>query len=187
MNPANSDSNSQLRALREAFDLSFAQAPHALASSPEKLLAIRLNDARYAVRIAEIGGLYVDRRIMPLPTQVPELIGMAGFRGQIAPVYDLAALLGYARQTSPRWLILLRQRETIALAFDAFEAHFAVAPELVLRTQQAADAVPNAARPHLNEAVRTEHALLPIINLSSLLETIRRQGDLPARKGVLHE
>jgi chemotaxis signal transduction protein len=186
MSTATTDSNAQLRALREAFDLGFAQAPHALANSPEKLLAIRLNGAGYAVRVAEIGGLHLDRRIMPLPTQIPELIGMAGFRGQITPVYDLAALLGYARQTSPRWLILLRQRETVALAFDAFEAHFAVAPEQILRTQQTTSTAPDAARPHLNDAVRTETALLPIINLSSLLETIRRQGDLSARKGALN-
>lgn len=183
MNPANADTNPQLRALREEFDLGFARATQVQTGSPEKLLSIRLGGASYVIRIAEIGGLFVDRRIMPLPTDVPELLGVVGFRGQIAPVYDLSALLGYARQTSPRWLILLQQRETVALAFESFDTHFSVRPEQILHAQQTAASVPDAARQHLSDAVRTEHALLPIINLSSLLETIRQQNNLLPIKG----
>jgi chemotaxis signal transduction protein len=185
MNPTSPASNAQLLALREEFDRGFSQAPCMEMGSLEKLLAIRLGDGSYAIRIAEISGLYIDRRIMPLPTRVGTLLGVAGFRGQIAAVYDLAALLGYVRQTPPRWLVLLREREPVALVFDAFEAHLAVLPEQILRTDQAAAAAPDAARPHLNDAVRTEHALLPIINLQSLLKDIRRQGHPSMTQGAM--
>ncbi|MFI4940817.1 MAG: chemotaxis protein CheW [Burkholderiales bacterium] len=185
MNQTSSPSNAQVLALREEFDRGFSQAPRLGTGNLEKMLAIRLGDGSYAIRIADISGLYVDRRIMPLPTRIGAFLGVAGFRGQIAAVYDLAALLGYVRHTPPRWLILLRGREPVALVFDAFEAHFAVLPEQILRTDQAAAVAPDAARRHLNDAVRTAHALLPIINLQSLLEDIRRQGRLTMTPGAM--
>lgn len=164
-------------ALRQEFDLSFAQAPRVATGSLENLLAIRVGGDAYAIRIAEIGGLYADRRIMPLPTLVPELLGVAGFRGQIAPVYDLGALLGYARQAPPRWLILVRLREPLALAFDAFEAHFAVLPERIVSTSSDTPAESGAAHPHLCDAVRTDDTVRPIIHLQSLLDDIQRRAE----------
>ncbi|EJL90872.1 chemotaxis signal transduction protein [Herbaspirillum sp. CF444] len=176
MSQAKATSHAQLLALREEFDRDFTQAPSPENGSIEKLLSIRVGAGSYAMRVADIGGLYVDRRIVPLPSPVGALLGMAGFRGQIAAVYDLAVLLGYVRQTPPRWLVLLREREPVALAFDAFDAHLAVRSEHIFLADQVAAVAPAAARPHLNDAVRTEHALLSIINLTSLLKNIRDQN-----------
>jgi chemotaxis signal transduction protein len=169
--------------LRQEFDRSFAQAPRVEIEHVEKLLAVRLGNDPYAIRLAEIGGLYADRCIMPLPTPVPALLGIAGFRGQIAPVYDLAALLGYARQAPPRWLILTQLRDPVALAFDAFEAHFVVPAEQIVKTPDETSAAPAATRPHLSEVVHIDGAARPIIHLQSLLENIQRQGNLPIRPG----
>jgi len=186
MSQANVAPNAQLLALQKEFDHGFTLAPRMETGSLEKLLVIRIGDAKYAMKITDIGGLYVDRRIMPLPSPVGALVGMAGFRGQIAAVYDLAVLLGYPRKTPPRWLVLLREREPIALAFDAFEAHLAVPPEQIFVTEQAAAPVPSVVRPHLNDAVRTEHALLSIINIPSLLKDIRRQRHPSMKQGVIN-
>jgi len=186
MNQANATPNAQLLALREEFDHAFTQTTRLETSSLEKLLVIRIGGDNYAIRITDIIGLYVDRRIMPLPSPVNALLGVAGFRGQIAAVYDLAVLLGYVRQAPSRWLVLLREHEPVALAFDAFEAHLAVPSEQIFLSDQAPAAVPAAARRHLNDAVRTEHALLSIINLPSLLKDIRRQGHPSMRQGVIN-
>ena len=175
MTPTSPNTSQTLLTLRQEFDFSFAQPPRAATEIPENMLAIRLGGDAYAIRIAEVGGLYADRRIMPLPTPLPELLGVAGFRGQIAPVYDLAALLGYTRQTPPRWMILVRLREPVALAFDQFEAHFAVLPERIVSTSAAMPA--DATRPHLRDAVRSEDTVRPIIHLQSLLDDIQRRVD----------
>ncbi len=161
-----------LLALRQEFDRSFAQAPRMETARAESFLAVRVGADAYALRVAEIGGLFTDRRIMPLPTPMPELLGVAGFRGQIAPVYDLAALLGYARQTAPRWLILARLREPVALAFDTFEAHFSALPERIIAAEGK-----GAGRRHLGSAVRTDDAVRPIIQLQSLLEDIQLRAN----------
>ena len=174
--------NETVRALRQEFDLSFAQAPQMKMEAPVNFLAIRLEHDAYAIRVAEIGGLYTDRRIMPLPTPIPELLGIAGFRGQIAPVYDLAALLGYVRQTPPRWLILMQAREPVALAFDVFEAHFAVLSERIVTAHGAAEGAVGTSRKYLFDAVRTDDAIRPIIHLQSLLDNIQRQAALSVRQ-----
>lgn len=167
-------------ALRREFDGSFAQAPRLEREPLEGLLAIRLGGDPYAIRVSEIGGIHADRRIMPLPTPVPELLGVAGLRGQIAPVYDLAALLGYARASSPRWLILLRGTPTrlgVALAFDTFERHFSVSVRHIVPASVACTAQSGTAYPHLTDVIRTDEVVRPLISLPSLLQDIQGRAD----------
>ena len=172
MNAPASGLSETLLALRQEFDRSFAQAPRLETEPPENFLAVRVGGDAYALRVAEIGGLFTDRRIMPLPTPMPALLGVAGFRGQIAPVYDLAALLGYARQTAPRWLIMARRREPVALAFDVFDAHFSAFSASIIATEGR-----DAARLHLGSAVRIGDATRPIIQLQSLLDDIQLRAN----------
>ena len=123
---------------------------------------------------------------MPLPSPVAALLGMAGFRGQIAAVYDLAALFGYQRQTPPRWMVLSREREPVALAFDAFEAHLAVPMQQISLSNGTGTVLQDASRMYVDDVVRTDQVLYPIINLPSLLEDIRRQGQSPNRHGAIN-
>lgn len=163
-------------ALRQEFDRSFAQAPHAETAQREGLLAIRLGGDPYAVRLTEVRGLYVDRSIVPLPTPVPQLLGVTGFRGQIAPVYDLASLCGYARAPGTRWLILLKSQEPLALAFASFEMHLSIRSEQIVSTL---DDRP-ASYAKSDTAFHTAHcddAIRPIIDLPTLIRNIRRQAD----------
>ena len=80
--------------LRDAFDRSFAQAPSTEAAAVENLLAIRVGAHPYALRMAEVSGLFADKKVTRLPSPVSELSGIAGLRGAVLPVYDLAMLLG---------------------------------------------------------------------------------------------
>jgi purine-binding chemotaxis protein CheW len=157
--------------LRREFDRSFAVAPITELARFDNMLAVRIGGDAYAIRLTEVGGLYADRRIVPLPTPVPSLLGMAGFRGQLAPVYDLAALLGYTARSGagiPRWLVLARGRDVVALAFDAFEAQLVVPPERVMTSGV-------DARPHLRDAVQADDGLRPIVDLSSVLVDIHKR------------
>src|SRR5207237_842497 len=110
--------------LRRAFDRSFAEAPRSDVTSLEDLLEITVGVTPYALRITEVAGLFVDRKITPLPTTVPELLGITGFRGSILPVYDLAGMLAYpvATATKPRWLAIAAALP-VGLAFEGFDSH----------------------------------------------------------------
>jgi len=163
-------------ALRREFDASFAQAWRSETPPPQNLLAVRVGGDPYAIRVDEVAGLFVDRRIVPMPTPLSEFLGMAGFRGQIAPVYDLAALLGYRPRTPPRWLILVRFRHPVALAFEAFDEHLAVAPDQVV-TLVAHETPGRASRAHVFEALRVGDAVHPVIQLQSVIEQVQQRVD----------
>lgn len=177
MTAATSGLNDTVLALRQAFDLSFAQAPRTEVAQHERLLAIRMAGAPYAIRVAEIGGIYVDRRIMPLPTPLPQLLGVAGFRGQIAPVYDLASLCGYARAPSTRWLVLMRSAEPVALAFEGFDMHFSVASEHIASMPDQGLPQHRDSRALFSEAARSDEIVRPIIRLQSVLQEIHAHAD----------
>jgi purine-binding chemotaxis protein CheW len=157
----------RVEALREAFDRSFAQLPALEAVRTEDLLAIRVAGNPYALRVTEIAGLFADKVVVPVPSAVPELLGVSGLRGAIVPVYDLAALLGYSVHAATRWLVLARSREPVALAFDTFEAQLALSPQDVVSA--AGD------RPHMRGAVRAAGSLRPIAHLPSVLDEIHQR------------
>jgi purine-binding chemotaxis protein CheW len=163
------------RALRVEFDRGFAQPLRAPDAPHESLLAVRVGGAACALRTGDIRALYADRSVTPVPTPLAELLGVAVLRGQIVPVYDLAALLGYRPaampERAPRWLALARTHAA-ALAFDAFDAQLAVTADRLVSAAAGA----GAPRAHTHEAVRTDAAVLPIIALASVLDDVQRRS-----------
>lgn len=157
--------------LRREFDRGFAAARSSGPAQSEAFLAVRIGGDPYAIRLAEIAGLYAGRRVTPLPSPLAALLGVAAFRGQVAPVYDLAALLGYSARAAPRWLVLARSADVVALGFDAFEAQWVVPAQDVVASAGSA-----GARQHVREAVRAKDELRPIAHLPSVLEEIRKQA-----------
>jgi len=173
------DTRARLADLRREFDASFAAAPQGEAVERDNLLAIRIAGDAYALRVSQIAGLFADKVVTPLPTPVAELKGLAGFRGRSAPVYDLAALLGYPRSGKTRWLVLARAAGSLALAFDEFESHFAVASDMsageIVRSPGAVLKVSAALRPQVFDAVRYQGAMRPIVDIDTIIESIRQR------------
>lgn len=154
------------RALREEFDRAFALPPAMPDAGAQQLLAIRAGGQAYALRLAGIRGLYVDRRVQTLPSRLPELLGLTGVRGLAVPVFDLAALLGQPAQRTPRWLALAAGRHNAAFAFEQFEAHHAAQPE---------DFLPAPRHDFLQAAVRMDGAPRAVINLQALIDDLERR------------
>jgi purine-binding chemotaxis protein CheW len=152
--------------LRQIFDRSFIQVQHVESVATEDFLAIHVAGDPYALRLSEVAGLYAERKITPVPTNVAELKGIAAFRGTMVPVYDLAALLRYPPSSTARWIVRAANAP-VALAFDAFDRHCrlpcaAVSSESSTRSSD-----------YLGQIIRAGDFVRPLVNLPSLIAAIR--------------
>ena len=164
--------------LRQAFDRSFAKAPRDEEAPTEAFLSIDAADDPYALRLAEISGLFVDKKVTPLPSGAPDLLGLASFRGVLVPIYDLRVLLGYPAGPRPRWLVLTTPKMPVGLAFDRFDGYLDISREAV-----APEARPHGRRPYVNEIVRVADSVRAVIHLPAVLEAItNRASSSPAQK-----
>jgi chemotaxis signal transduction protein len=159
-------------AMRRAFDRAFAAPPPPAAEELESLLAIRVLGDPYAIRIREISGVAINRKIVALPGPVPELLGVAGFRGGLLPVYSLAALLGYHQEADAiRWLALCGSEEPVGLAFGVLEAYL----RIPLGQVSAADRR-EVKREHVKDVARTADGARPVVSIPSLLDAVQRRS-----------
>jgi chemotaxis signal transduction protein len=155
-------------ALRASFDASFAKA-HAPEPPPElDLLEIRVADHGYALRLSQVLAVHAERKLVPVPGPRPELLGLTGVRGVVAPVYDLRLLLGYRVMTPPRFVAQVRAPAPFAVAFELFERHLRVAESDVTLGGGAA----NGAHPFAPGSVKSASGLLPLIDLLALFEDV---------------
>jgi hypothetical protein len=165
------DLSARLQALRKDFDHSFAQARVSVRGGGEHVLAIRVGRDPYALRLTQVAVFGADRPITPVPSNCPELLGVAGLRGAMVSVYDLAALLGQERADAPRW-IASYAGSALAFAFNALDGQAQVHAEDVARPVLGATAA-------VGDVVHVVGAARPIIDLPSLarrLEEFARAG-----------
>lgn len=153
--------------LRRAFDRSFAEPPPPLPPPTSDFIAIGVGADTLALRVSEIDALHADTTVVPVPSPVPEFMGLAGFRGKLTPVYDLAALLGYP-SSSGRWLALA-DRRSVAFAFDRYHEHFRI-------EASAAVAGRSGNRRHIHSIAQQGDRAWPIVDLVSLVAALRQRA-----------
>jgi purine-binding chemotaxis protein CheW len=169
------DLSERLAELRSSFDRSFSEPHAAPLGALEALLAIRVGADPYALRLSEVGALAADRAITPVPSHNPELLGVAGLRGSIVAVYDLAALLGQPPLSAPRWLGLARGSR-VAFAFSAFEGQLRVDAGQLSRAEL-------RSHPALTGLLERVQGSCPLIDLPALVVSIEAR----ARSGPAKE
>ena len=158
----------RLLGFRHAFYRAFAVAPVTTRGTFEDLLAIRVSGDPYALRVRDITGLVVSRKIVPLPSRRSELLGIAGIRGSLVAVYSLAALLGYAADAKPTsWLALAGASSPVGLGFEDFEGFLRVRSGDVYAAPST-----EGARPHVGEVVRVEHQSRRVVDVPATLEAL---------------
>ena len=174
----NSSSPTTLKAseLRRVFDQARAVPSFAFAETQnENLLAIRVSRDPYAIRANEISGLATDRKIVAFPSPFSELLGVAGVRGALVPVYSLAALLGYdTGAEQARWLALCGIEEPFALAFKGLEGYARV-PQTQLYPAEQKDATRTFVT-HMARAADTVRGVLSIPSLRQVIQERCRNG-----------
>jgi purine-binding chemotaxis protein CheW len=149
--------------LRAAFDDAFAAAPIAADTAAERLLIVSVAGERLLIRLADIAGLFADRRLVAVPRTKPALLGIIGLRGAIVPVFALSVVLGYPPpQRRPRWLVTAAARP-LAFAFDGFEGHVEISRAAI---------VPRGAGGVMREAATVGVETWPLVDLRLLAETV---------------
>lgn len=154
--------------LRQQFDRSFAAPLPGDAPPTTDFIAIGLGAEMLAMRVSEIDALRANTTIVPVPCPVPEFMGLAGFRGKLTPVYDLAALLGYP-PTTGRWLALVENR-SVAFAFDSYREHFRIEAGAGIAGRT------GGRGRYINSIAQRGDQAWPIIDLVSLVAALRQRA-----------
>jgi chemotaxis signal transduction protein len=172
-------------AMRADFDHAFTQDHVQAEAARIDFLVIEVRADRYALRVDELDALHTDRTVVAVASRLPELLGLAAFRGKIAPVYDLQQLLGYGPGPSSRWVALARARTAVAFAFERFDHHLRAKPTDLLEAMSSA----GAAAPFVSGTVRDQAVAHPVLHVPSLVAAITRR--ITARftpdKGMIDE
>jgi chemotaxis signal transduction protein len=154
--------------LRSEFDRSFARAYPTPPPPQQDLLAVRVADHDYMVSLDEVLSIHADRKVVPLPTLRPALLGLVGVRGSILPVYDLRQLLGYPKGTvAPRWLISVRAPGPFTVAFERLDGHLRLP-----RAQLLAPTVSGTETAFIRGSVTTESGPRPLLDLAALFAVV---------------
>ncbi len=159
--------------MRRLFDESFAAPQRNDPRAVEHMLAIEVGGERFAIRVSEISGLTVAKgAILPVPSSVPELLGITGIRGVVVPVFSLAALMGIGSSSGQcRWLVMCGERQApIALALEVVEGHMEVSADAIFA------AGTDATAGHAKETVSDGGTLRGVIDLAPLVERIKARG-----------
>jgi purine-binding chemotaxis protein CheW len=125
MNQTHADIGNRAQELRDAFDRTFSEPLRMHQDSEEEMFGITLAGAKYAVRLTDASGVFANKKIVRVPSGAADLLGVAGFRGAIMPVFDLASIMGYPRSADAAWL-LTAAGASIGLAFSAFDGHLRI-------------------------------------------------------------
>lgn len=163
-------------ALARAFDRSFAEPARATAGASEAvedLLSLRAGADTYLVRLGELKGLLAKPTVVPLPSPVPELLGLAGLRGALVPVYRLAGLLGQPGAGGPpAWMLLVEADGLVGLAFDELRGY-------VRRERRDLTGPPTTGgdgADAVRQAARVGDALQPLIDVPALVARLKRRA-----------
>jgi purine-binding chemotaxis protein CheW len=159
--------------MRGLFDESFAVALREQVTAPEPMLAITVEGEPFALRVREIDGLAVSKeKIVPVPSRVPELLGLTGVRGVVVPVFSLARLLGFDSERGQMlWLVFCGERHSpIALAFEGMERQFEVASGEIFARQEA-----HGSR-YVSATVGEGATLRGVISVPALVASIKARG-----------
>ena len=160
--------------LRQDFDRTFALPPSPASPEVEDLLTIRVAGDPYAIRLLDIAEIVTGRSVVSVPAVTPDLLGLAGIRGGIVPVFGLSSILGYgANPGSPRWMILCGSEEPIALAFSEFEGYLRL-PSSALHADENFSATSEKTK-YLDQVARTPEGVRAVISIALILATIRNR------------
>jgi chemotaxis signal transduction protein len=165
--------------MRAEFDRAFSSPAVPPVRDRARLLGIRVGGDPFALALDDVVAIHVDRKIVPVPSAAATLLGIASFRGALAPVHDLRLVLGYPARAPTRWLVLVAGQTPIGLAFDAFDGQLATpsAQETPPAAGTAAAAPRSRSSALTRGLVHAGDTIRPLIDVAAVLTAL---GSRPA-------
>jgi len=163
---------SQALEFRRAFDQSFALEQEFQNQVRVNVLMMSIAGNPFAVRLSEISGVSKCPKIVPVPSHSPALIGLAGIRSELFPVYSTAELLGYPREEQVRWLLIAGKQSPIALALENLETCISVPIEAFVRSEQVRE------KARFQEVLTVGTVVRTLIQVSELVKELVTQKEL---------
>lgn len=164
----------RLAELRRVFDLTFQQPYPLKTNDVEPMIAFRTAGVALAVKVQHITGVIKREVILPVPSIVPELLGVAVARGALVPVFNLAALLELPPSGEPQWFLLVNRETPIALAIDELEGRVEVE-----RAHCYVDET-SSHRKHVHQLAKVGPMVRAVIDVPGLMQAIRQSAGLIA-------
>jgi chemotaxis signal transduction protein len=166
--------------LRASFDAAFARpAARERAAARSLLVAISVAGEPYALRSLDIRGLEAPRRVTPAPGGAEGLLGLAGVRGTVVPIYDLAALVGRDAGTDAdeAWIALLETPggALVGVAFGSLDGTIA-------GTAAASSDVASGEDGLVAAVVGQGASARPLLSGPALVAEIRRRAGIGSRQ-----
>ena len=135
------DVDERVLALRRAFDQSFARGLDDHSEEQRDFLSFCFERQLFALPISELSAVEKRRKLVRLPAAPQACRGLAGVRGKLVAVYDLAALLGFLPSAELRWLVVPRGTQGVAFGVTSVERYLRAPARAVLpRALTAGDA-----------------------------------------------
>ncbi len=163
---------SQALEYRRAFDQSFALEQVLQNQVYVNVLMMSIADNPFVVRLSEISCVSKCPKIVPVPSKSPALIGLAGIRSELLPVYSTAELLGCPREDEVRWLLIAGKQSPIALALANLDTCISVPVEAFVRSEQVRGKAKSQEVLTVGTGVRT------VIQISELVKELSSQKEL---------
>jgi chemotaxis signal transduction protein len=162
--------------LRDEFDSTFAAPVAEPTTGSAYYVVLEVAGHAFAAPSSALARVLHGVPIVPVPSASPALLGIAGIRSALVPVFSLRSLLAEAlsRMAAPPqpaaatsdWVILCESSgNLLGLAFDRILSYQRVAPDGVF-------AGPAAAAAHSAAAIRIGADLCPILDIPSLLQQL---------------
>jgi chemotaxis signal transduction protein len=172
------EQDSRAARMRRDFDALFAEMAAERGAAEESFLALSVGGDPYALPVAQIRGLARDRTLAPLPRAPEGFLGLAGLRGAVLPVWDLAGLLGYA-PAAGRWLAIAAGDAAWGAAFERFDGYLSLEPGALRPYQGQGPAAAYAQR-----AVEEGSGLRPVLDLALLRQAIQARTNHPTTRSL---
>jgi len=161
----------QARELRRIFDESFAALTAPQAQGQETLIALRINGDRFALRTSQIAGIAKCGKIVQVPARAPALLGLAGIRGELVPVFSINLLMGYGDAAEHSWMVLCETPVRAGLAFSDFDGCFKVSASAFSHAAQREDQLRST------EVVAINSLAHLVVDVNALTGTIAREQE----------
>jgi chemotaxis signal transduction protein len=160
----------RVAALRQAFDQSFARGLDEGKEEERDFVGFCFEREQFALPVGELAAVEKRRKLVRLPSAPRACCGLAGVRGKLVAVYDLAALLGFAAGQELRWLVVPRGAPGVAFGVARLEGYVR-APVSALLARPVGPGDLSVA------TLRHGSATLSVLSMQALLSGLSMPGD----------